>query len=472
MATTIYATAKQFKWELIANHIQKQGLLKYKASLKKGWDKRWVVLHYNYLLVFKSTKEPTKKDEPKTVIPLEMVEGPKSIEMLRDDKSGSSVRIHCGAKDYFITPDNDPAGMQAWFVTVQSVVEKLKAGEQRQSTDRVLDRLMNARKVFKENGLKLPKTVKANEAEEWITNLKMYKEEYPRWSPFFNSCLLWSEVMTSNEDNFRYVKWFTNKTNGVWEQIENNENMILASWQEGITKSYATLQDALENNFFLEDMKKPLNEAEQFKKLIDFYSEAKNAINGERNAYFVKEKQKIDQIIAACQRMPSMTQVSLTQYEGGSMKTDQSYWIFDKFTYVLKNENITATIVEPVTWECKEMSVFKNQIYGFIIWNTKNWVWTHPKIPFMIKYNWEPTRSVFFQVIPPKDPSKSKPQPPSLTDWQIKDGGIQAVTVGKKDTPPQVPKEIFWSVKGKLPPPVMLLAVTHDTIRNIVRGHM
>jgi len=465
-----FTPIKQFKWETLTGHIQKQGLLKYKSQVKKSWEKRWLVLHYNYVLIFKTAKEPVKKDEPKSLIELELVDSPRSIEVFREEKIGGAFVIHAsGGKDHYIMTDDVPT-MQGWMTVLQQQVEKLKSAENRENTDRMLDRLNSVKRVFKENALRTPKTVKAAEAEEWFNDIKMYKEEYKKWTAFVSSCALWSEVMTSNEDNARYVKWFSNKSTGVWEQLNSSENSVLINWNEAITKSSDTLQDALEKNFFSEDMKKPISEAELFKKLIGVYQEAKKTFQGDNTVYFAQEKQRLEQIIGMFQAMPSLRDVSFDKYEGGSVRTDQLLWVYDKFGAVLKNENISAQIVEPVVWDCKEAHVLKNQVYGFVIWNTKSWVWTHPKIPYIIRYDFETARSVFQQVMPPKDPTGKKKMPPSLTDWQIKEDGIQAVTVGKKDTPPAVPPDIFWTTKGKLPPPIALTVVTFHAIKAIVRG--
>jgi len=235
-------------------------------------------------------------------------------------------------------------------------------------------------------------------------------------------------------------------------------------------KAPETLKATLEDNFFIEDMKKLISDTEQFLKLINIYNEAKKAFNGDTTVYFAEEKKALENITALCQRVPSSKEINFEQYEGGSARTQQLLWVYDKFGAVLKNENISASIVEPVSWDCKEPHVLKNQGYGFIIWNNKNWVWTHPKVPYTIRYDYEVQRSVFQQVMPAKDPTGKKKMPPSLSDWQIKEAGIQAVTVGKKETPPAVPPDVFWTIKGKIPPPIALLVANFHVIKAIVRG--
>jgi len=244
-----------------------------------------------------------------------------------------------------------------------------------------------------------------------LQDIKMYKEEYKKVSNFMNSCALWAETMAVDEDQTRYIKWFTNKTTGVWEQLNSSQDGVLTNWKEAILKSIETFRDSLENNFFIEDLKKPMTDAEQFKKLITIYNEAKKTFLGDEQIYFTEELQKLNNQLAIFQKMPSSKDINFDKYEGGSIRTEQLMWVYDKFSHVLKNENVSAQIIEPITWDCNEPFLLKNQVYGFIIWNNKSWVWTHPKIPFIIRYDWEQTRTVFQQMMPSKDPTGKKKFP-------------------------------------------------------------
>jgi len=55
--------------------------------------------------------------------------------------------------------------------------------------------------------------------------------------------------------------------------------------------------------------------------------------------------------------------------------------------------------------------------------------------------------------------------PPSLSDWQIKDGAIHAVKVGQKATPPAIPKDLVYPFKGRMPPSIILLVALFTTIK-------
>lgn len=55
---------------------------------------------------------------------------------------------------------------------------------------------------------------------------------------------------------------------------------------------------------------------------------------------------------------------------------------------------------------------------------------------------------------------------PALSDWQIMQGGMQAVVVGNRDPPPKVPPINQWEITAEVPPPVALLVATFHEIRS------
>eukprot|EP01114_Cavostelium_apophysatum_P014743 TRINITY_DN3899_c0_g1_i1.p2 TRINITY_DN3899_c0_g1~~TRINITY_DN3899_c0_g1_i1.p2 ORF type:complete len:151 (+),score=40.49 TRINITY_DN3899_c0_g1_i1:162-614(+) len=125
---------------------------------------------------------------------------------------------------------------------------------------------------------------------------------------------------------------------------------------------------------------------------------------------------------------------------------------------------------EDVSFTCKDHHCqFVNQLYGIVLWNNKSFVWTHPRCPFIIRYDWYPSKGVFKQYFNVEAKGK---QPPSLTDWQLdsQKGVFRAVTVGKRDPPPEVPDITAWHVAGNLPPPAILLAGIFRHLRPIIRG--
>jgi len=112
---------------------------------------------------------------------------------------------------------------------------------------------------------------------------------------------------------------------------------------------------------------------------------------------------------------------------------------------------------------------FSNPLYGLVLWNTQSWVWVHPKCPFIIRYEWYESKGVFKQHIsPPREIRGKKYSAPALSDWQMTEGVIRAVTVGTRDPPPQVPEIPQWEIGAFLPPPVVLLVASFHSIRSIV----
>jgi len=355
-----------------------------------------------------------------------------------------------------------------WQSTVTQTVERLSTAEPRQPLDVVLKRINDTMKILKEHGMNIPKVVKASDASEWLKQMKQYKEEYKNVSGFVGSCSLYSEIMLDENMN-RYCKWFTHKTTGVWEQLKASENAVLQNWKDILDKGLASYKSLMENNYFLEDMKKPIDDAEASKQLIMIYRDALKYFRNDSSLCYQEDIKAYDVFIAQASKLPSARDVKFEGYEGGTFKTSHTNWTYDKFSGILASENISAAILEPPTkWDVRNAFLYQNSTYGTIIWNGKTWVWTHPKCQFTIRYDWEPQRSVFYQVMPPKDPKKQSP--PSLSDWQIKDSSVNAVTVGKKETPPAVPQDVVLPYKGNIPPSLVLLVALFTTIKPIARG--
>jgi len=109
-------------------------------------------------------------------------------------------------------------------------------------------------------------------------------------------------------------------------------------------------------------------------------------------------------------------------------------------------------------------------MYGIVLWNGKQWVWTHPRCPFIIRYDYYASKQVFKQYFNQyQEPKKNQSSPPSLTDWQLVGGGMRAVTVGNRQIPPEEPDITTWKVVGTFAIPALLLAATFPEIRSTVR---
>jgi len=350
---------------------------------------------------------------------------------------------------------------------LQGALDRLKGAAPRENLGETERKLEEAKKTFRENNMKCPKTVPPQGASDWLMDMKKYKEEYKTWGPYINGLLLFAEFHNeegeiSSGGMIKYLKWFSSKATGVYEQILQSEKSVMENWKEAIVNAPNKGRAELDNVFFIEDSFPIVESAEQMKKLIDVYNDANRFFNGEERTQYGEIKAELETISNALKVLPSVANVNLSKYDGGSIKGgDSQMWIYDKFEGKLKRENLSAEVMEPVLFDISKSHVFVSQAFGLIIWNNKSWAWTHPQCPFILRYEWDETRKVFKQFIP-KVPPKDKPMAPPLSDWQFVEGGIRSVVVGNRTPKPEVPPITFWQIKGNLPPPLVLLVVNFN----------
>jgi hypothetical protein len=82
-----------------------------------------------------------------------------------------------------------------------------------------------------------------------------------------------------------------------------------------------------------------------------------------------------------------------------------------------------------------------------------------------IRYDYFDKKGVFKQYMP-QFIKQGQILPPSVSDWQVSGRTMQAVTVGKREPPPEVPEINAWEVTGQMPPPVFLLVAMFGTFKS------
>jgi len=189
-----------------------------------------------------------------------------------------------------------------------------------------------------------------------------------------------------------------------------------------------------------------------------------------------EEQQVLQEWLQKLRSYPLSQEVRLDTYASGWITADEDgiTWKWDKKDLVLKRTKyeLEPGEIEPevVEFNCKNHQFqLASTFYGMALWNTKSWVWTHPKCPFLLRYEWYENKQVFKQYIPTGRAMKPAMIAPSFTDWQLFEGGVQAVTVGQRNPPPEIPETAEWVVNGNVPPPVVLLVAMFTEIRLIVR---
>jgi len=111
--------------------------------------------------------------------------------------------------------------------------------------------------------------------------------------------------------------------------------------------------------------------------------------------------------------------------------------------------------------------VFINDVYGTILWNEREWVWSHPQVRYLIVYEFLEQKGVFRQKMPTPKPKKDLP--PALSDWFLSENFLRAVSLGERDPAPEIPSEQSWEIQNNVPLPVILIAASFEAIQDIIK---
>jgi len=266
-----------------------------------------------------------------------------------------------------------------------------------------------------------------------------------------------------------YQNWFNNTTNGVLSILTKNQEDVLKYWENFIKKSCKEIQDATENMFYKEDLLPLIENAQRALKLIDCANKFKKEFQFEESHLYEDEGKQIRAQTQKLNNYSFSKDIDLSSYRSGSIFCSVEEWQYTKEDLTLRK---LVTLEQPEEIEFTAQGhqfQFSNPIYGVVLWNNRSLVWTHPKCPYIIRYEWFENKGVFKQHIgTPQEIKGKKYSAPALSDWQMLDGVIRAVTVGTRNPEPEVPEINQWEIGSGLPPPVVLLVATFRFIQATV----
>jgi len=221
--------------------------------------------------------------------------------------------------------------------------------------------------------------------------------------------------------------------------------------------------------FYKEDSLTVIGVAERALKVVDYYNLFKQELHLEKTRLFEEETQKMGLLMLKLKAYPYSKDISLDRYPSGSVVSSEEQWIYSRDNFSLK-KMASSDQPEEIEFSAKGHHFqIANGTYGSVLWNTQSWVWVHPKCPFIIRYDWYENGGIFKQHISPiRNPKQVIG--PLLSDWQLLQGGIRAVTVGDRTPLPEVPDITSWDIFNNIPPQVILLVVSFHTIRGIVHN--
>lgn len=94
-----------------------------------------------------------------------------------------------------------------------------------------------------------------------------------------------------------------------------------------------------------------------------------------------------------------------------------------------------------------------NNQFGTVVWNTRTWVWYHPRYPHTIRFDLDAKTGVFKFRPSPSQSGKNEGLP--YADWLWENGKLKSMgSAGGK----VAPSCLEWKLDGDVPVPAILLA--------------
>jgi len=404
-----------------------------------------------------------KEAFPKGVVNLEQVNDANQISITTGDPT--TFKILSSGEIFAFQADTTDIASE-WMKILKSTVEQLKQNGKRESEE-WNKKMKEVQNIFPEN-FRVPSSVLPEQGEKWYGDQKRFRDEFAKWSPFMFGLGCYAEYTTGRTKG--YHTWFTNKSKGVLSLLNNGEEMVLSSWELIVKNLNGKMLEATETMFYMDDLKSCLKDSEDAIKAVEVYRIYKKDIHKDDNSYFEEELQQAQNWLIKLKSYPLTKDVSLSEYSSGAISCSNETWVYN-------SEDLTLTQQSEDNIQFTGQGhpfLFTNPVFGNILWNNRSWVWTHPRCPYLIRYDWYAAKQVFKQYCkkdPPQTGKKVIATAPALSDWQVQGVTFNAVSVGHRDPPPEVPAIVSWELGNEsMPPPVILLAVMFNRISPIVRS--
>jgi len=342
--------------------------------------------------------QPTDMDQvPKSYILLERIS--EEIKSYTEESVPHAFEVKAGsATTDFAAPSVQK--MEEWVKWMNGAVEQIKAVPPRETVDETNKKLNKVREIFQEKSFSISNRPSPIVADRWVTDYKKFKEGFRTWSPFIYSLGLFAEFQIGRMKS--YQTFFTDRAHGVESILNHAEEDVLAYWEGIITQCSTEIENAMETMFFKEDLSATIDNSKRMLELIQIYNSFKKDIHTDNTVYFGQETENITQLLQELQSYPLSGEVSVEGYSSGKMISDEEMWHYNNETVSLACADSPFLInfaEKPEFFSQGNAFQMVNNLYGIILWNGKSWIWTHPKCPFLLRYDWYESKGVFRQKI-------------------------------------------------------------------------
>eukprot|EP01117_Protostelium_nocturnum_P020582 TRINITY_DN9336_c0_g1_i1.p1 TRINITY_DN9336_c0_g1~~TRINITY_DN9336_c0_g1_i1.p1 ORF type:complete len:500 (-),score=178.98 TRINITY_DN9336_c0_g1_i1:50-1549(-) len=467
-----------FLYRIIAAFNSKKGQLKVKTGKSGKFSDRAVLIHCNYISLFKLGKnktEPKPDDIASDLVFLEILQGPPEVS---NEKGHVNTFVLRNSVDTYWFECDSEKTMDSWMAFLKEHCKRLTARKR----DNIEDSTRKVEEIRSDlpDHVKFPTSVPASKAEATAFTNQMVSvgEKRKKYEPYIQYLNLYAENQVGKMKG--YMTWFIET---LRPDMVNADEGVMRNWETIIKTSVKAIKDATESAFYKEDFEATIKQLETGLEAIEAYNYHNKSYREETVVKYTEEKGNLYEGIQKLGQFPSSDDNLVAHYQDAVLGAKQGQWA-EQWKWEQATSTLTrvkcAAIQQPdahetIVWKAdpSKPSCWINQVYGIVLWNGRSWIWTHPKCPFIIRFNWSETKKAFkqhFQVVKgDRFKLTQTAVAPSLADWVMRGNQMTAVVVGPRDTPPESPPVQMWEVRGSAPPPIMAIVGNFYAIRTIVR---
>ncbi|PRP73510.1 regulator of G-protein signaling 11 [Planoprotostelium fungivorum] len=478
-----FLPSRYFVWQTTVGHNQRKPTrMKISKEPKGSFKQRWVILHYNYIVAYKFGKikpdfYPKMEDEPDEIICLEL--STEQVDASFEKGHTDTFVIHTSIDSYWIECEST-AEMESWIQQLRNTIKALQE-RKREGIEEVTAQIEVIREELPENTKFTSKLEDIKEAAPYTSEMVFYNDIRRKHSAFMNYLNMFAEYQIGR--NKAYLTFFIERLRPA---LNASDEAIMGEWVKEVKRGLKVISNAQETSFFKEDFKSAIDQAELSLKTIDAINLHLKSYHEELNPKYTEEKAAIELGLRRLNSYPSMSENHLKGYASGVMKAKEGKyyeeWKWDQQKGLLTRERCgaieQADSHEIITFTAQEdKPCWVNPSYGVILWNRRSFIWTHPRCPFIIRFDWSESRKTYkqhFQTVKEDRKAKAKAPAavsPSIADWAVQGNMMRAVVVGDRATTmPEPPPINLWEVQGNIPPPICGVVANFYAIRVITRA--
>jgi len=448
---------KLFMWGVVETNVDLAAILVKKSGSGNKWDSRYAVISRNYLIYYKPSSgdtEPGQLDSCKGFVNLGEVDA-SDVRYVHEKPKENMFQVPTPSRT-FLFKCKDEKTIEKWVKLIKERAEAVSSVNP-ESLGNVVQSISTIQASFQKN-MTFPDKVAAEGIPRFMEQTRKYVSGIEQWEPYLRKAALFLEFHAGTHRT--YIDWFIGP-DGPRQLLQRSEESILDFWRGIIEATLKEAKLAGRLRFFKEDFEETAQACEKAIVYIDALNQYHKEFmkNDKYTEQYSAEKQALIKLIDMFRNFPTLLSVEFKSYKGGKIRGKGAEWAFVHAASPQLKGSVRGT---EMIFQCQAPEIMSpNFQHGSVIWNTKTWVWYHPKSSFLIRYDWNSQGNIFkFKSTWLEGLPKTE-----YCDWVLKGPSLQCVPEKGKIAP----STTLWEVEGSLPVPAALLAAMSEVILDALK---